>query len=192
MNAMTCRNLSNADVAQALREMALFLEMDAVPFKPQAYERAADTVLALAQSIADIHARGGERALILLPGIGKGIAGRIAGLLATGKMADLEQLRQRTPVDVLELTSVDGISPQAVRELWQELGVRDLDDLKRAARLGRIAPLFHFGEEGELKLLEAIARHEEDTGRRPAPVIDLGPARLRRARDGAPARGQRP
>jgi DNA polymerase (family 10) len=178
---MSRRSLSNADVAQALREMALFLEMDAVPYKPQAYERAAETVLALAQPIADIHARGGERALMLLPGIGKGIAGRIAGLLTTGEMVDLEHLRQRTPVDVLELTAVDGISPQAVRELWQELGVRDVDDLERAARLGRIAPLFHFGEEGELKLLEAIAQREEATGRRAAaPVIDRGPAPLSR------------
>lgn len=188
---MTCRNLSNADVAQALREMALFLEMDGVPFKPQAYERAADTVLGLVQPIADIHARGGERALTMLPGIGKGIAGRIAGLLKTGEMADLEELRRRTPVDLLELTAVDGIGPRAVRELWDELGVRDVDDLKRAARLGRLAPLFHFGEEGELKLLAAIAEREEATGRR-APVIELASARQRRARDGASARGQRP
>lgn len=140
--------------------MALFLEMEGVPFKPQAYERAAATVEALERPLAELHARGGERALTTLPAIGKGIAGRIAGMLTTGEMADLEELRRRTPVDVLELTAVDGIGPRAVGELWRELGVRDLDDLKRAARLGRLAALFHFGEAGELKILEAIAERE--------------------------------
>lgn len=171
---MRRRSPSNTEVARALREMGLFLEMDEVPFKPQAYEKAAYTVQALDRPIAEIHARGGERALMQLPGIGKGIAGRIAGMLATGEMADLEALRERTPVDVLELTAVEGIGATTVRHLWQELGIRDLADLKRAARRGRIAEVPHFGERREQRIREAIELHEQTAGRRPlGEVLEL-------------------
>ena len=75
---------SNADIARALREMALFLEMDEVPFKPQAFERAAYAVTAVDRPLAEIHAEGGEKALAQVPGIGKGIAARIASLRGGG------------------------------------------------------------------------------------------------------------
>jgi len=164
---MRRRHPSNDDIAKALREMALYLEMDEVPFKPQAYEKAAHTVTAIERPLAEIHAEGGAKALDALPGIGKGIAERIAGLLETGKLADLEALRKKTPVDVLELTAVEGIGAKKARALWQAIGVRSLADLERAAKQGRIRRLPHFGERSERKLLEAIAFHQEAAGRRP-------------------------
>jgi hypothetical protein len=54
---MARRRITNADVAQALREMALFLEMDEVPFKPWAYEKAA--YADGARSAASANLRGG-------------------------------------------------------------------------------------------------------------------------------------
>ena len=94
---MKAKRTSNADVARALREMALFLEMEGVAFKPQAYEKAAYAVLAVDRPLAEIHAEGGVAALDELPGIGKGIAERIAGMLETGTIADLEAFRKKTP-----------------------------------------------------------------------------------------------
>lgn len=164
---MSRKRTSNADVARALREMALFLEMDAVPFKPQAYEKAAYAVMALDRPLAEIHAQGGAKALAALPGIGKGIASRIAGMLETGTMADLEALRKETPVDVLALTAMEGIGAKTARALWQALKIRTVADLKRAAEQGRIRDLPHFGERSEQRILEAIAFYEEAAGRRP-------------------------
>ena len=161
------RRPSNADIARALREMALFLEMDEVPFKPQAFERAAYAVTAVDRPLVEIHAEGGEKALAQLPGIGKGIAARIASLIETGRMADLEAFRRRTPIDVLQLTAVEGIGPRKARTLWQSLGVRDLAGLKRAAKDGRIRGIPHFGARSEARILEAITFHEEAAGRRP-------------------------
>lgn len=164
---MSPTHLSNADVAHALREMALFLEMDDVPFKPQAYEKAAYAVAALDRPLADIYAEGGAAAIDDLSGIGKRIAAHIAELLETGTMTDLEALRVRTPVDVLELTAVEGIGPKKARALWEALGVRSVADLERAAAEGRIRALPHFGARSEEKLLAALAFYEEAAGRRP-------------------------
>lgn len=161
------RRITNADVAQALREMALFLEMDEVPFKPWAYEKAAYAVTALDRPIATIYAEGEKKALDALPGIGKGIAARIAGMLETGEMADLEALRAKTPIDILALTAIEGLGAKKARALWQALRVRSVSDLKKAAEEGRIRTLPHFGERSERKLLEAITFYEEAAGRRP-------------------------
>lgn len=164
---MTAKRISNADVAEALREMALFLEMEGAPFKPQAYEKAAYAVSALDQPLAEIYAGGGAKALDNLPGIGKGIAERIAEMLETGKIRDLEELRAKTPVDILQMTAIEGVGPKKARALWEALGVRSVADLKRAAELGRVRELPHFGPRSEQKLLEAVTFFEEAAGRRP-------------------------
>ena len=48
------RALSNAEVARALRELGLFLEMQEVRFKPRAYEKAALAVEAADRPLHDI------------------------------------------------------------------------------------------------------------------------------------------
>jgi DNA polymerase/3'-5' exonuclease PolX len=58
---MSRRRPSNADIVKALREMGLFLDMDEVPFKPQAYEKAAYAVTAVDRPLARIYAEGGPR-----------------------------------------------------------------------------------------------------------------------------------
>ncbi len=62
---------------------------------------------------------------------------------------------------------MEGIGPRKARALGEEAGVRNLADLERAAREGRIRDLPHFGERSERKVLEAVAFHEEAAGRRP-------------------------
>lgn len=164
-------DLTNAEIIKALREMALFLELHDVPFKPQAYERAAYAVSAIDRQLAELYREGGKKALDKVPGVGKGIAQRIAEMLETGSMSDLEALRRETPIDILALTSVGGVGAKKAGLLWKELGVRDVEELKRAAEQGRIRALPHFGERSERKILEAIAFYEEAAGRRPLGAV---------------------
>ena len=159
------RTVSNLDVARALREMALFLEMDGVAFKPRAYEKAALAVEALDRPLAEIDAAGGERGLDALPGVGKGIAERIHELLRTGRMHDLEALRAARPVDVLGLTAIEGLGPKHVAELHQALGIRDTRDLEAACRAGRVRALPHFGAKSEEKILRGLTLLSEAGGR---------------------------
>jgi DNA polymerase (family 10) len=147
--------------------MALFLEMDDVPFKPAAYRRAAYAVAALDRPLAELYRAGGTKALCELPGIGEGIAERIAEMLERGRMSDLESLRKKTPVDVLALTSVEGIGPKRARALWKALRVGTLEEVEHAASEGRIRGVPGFGERSERRIAEAITFHREAAGRRP-------------------------
>jgi len=153
---MAPKGVSNASVARALREMALFLQMDGISFKPVAYERSASVVGALHRPLRRIHAQGGIRALQAVPGLGKGMAERIAGMLETGIMADLERLRKGRPIDIIGLTSVDGVGVRRVEMLWRVLHIANLDDLRRAAEAGLIRGLSHFGARSEQRILEAL------------------------------------
>jgi len=165
------RRISNAEVAEVLREMALFLEMDEVAFKPRAYEKAALEVEALERPLAEIESEEGEKGIEALPGIGRGIAERIVELLRTGRMRDLEALRKQTPVDVLELTAVEGIGPRTVKALYEALGIRDVRALERACRQGRVRALPHFGEKTEKNILKAIAFLSSAGARQPLGLV---------------------
>lgn len=159
--------LRNADVAAVLREIALFLSMEDEPFKPRAYEKAAESVEVAEQSCAALFAAGGVKALATIPGIGKSIAEKIGELLATGQMTYREELYAKTPVDIAALTTVEGVGPKAVRVLYQELGVTDLATLEAAAAAGRIRGLPRFGAKSEEKILRGIAFAKSSSGRFP-------------------------
>src|SRR5262249_57041292 len=64
-------------------------------------------------------------------------------------------------------TALEGIGPKGVRVLYDQLGIRTLEDLAAAARAGRIRRLPHFGERSEQRILNALAFAERTTGRRP-------------------------
>jgi DNA polymerase (family X) len=148
--------VSNAEAARALREMALFLEMAEVSFKPRAYEKAALAVDALDRPLHEVDAEGGSKALAELPGVGKGIAERIHELLRTGRIPDLERLRKKMPIDILGLTAVEGLGPKGAKLLYEDLGVRDVRGLEKACREQRVRTLPHFGAKSEEKILRGV------------------------------------
>ncbi len=157
--------MTNAAVAKVMREIAALLEMDGVPFKPRAYEKVAYTIEALDEPLAEIHRRGGLKALEDIPGVGKGIAERIEELLETGKLKYYEQLHKKAPVDVSGLTAIEGLGPKNVKVLYEELGIRTVADLEKAARGGKIRELPHFGEKSEQKILKGLEFLRGHTGR---------------------------
>jgi DNA polymerase (family 10) len=165
---------TNDEVARALEEMSVFLDMADTPFKPRAYEKAAHAIAALERPLSELYAQGGVKALDAIPGVGKGIAQRVAELLETGHCKELEGMRALTPVDVLALTTVEGLGPKHVKLLFEDLGICTLEELEQAARDGRIRKLPHFGEKTEQKILKGVAFLREARGRVPiGQVLDL-------------------
>jgi DNA polymerase (family 10) len=114
-------------------------------------------VEALDRPLADIEAKQGVKGVDALAAIGKGIAERIVELLHTGRMRDLERLREKTPIDVSGLTAVEGLGPKTAKILYEELGIRDVRALEKACRAGRVRSLPHCGEKTEQNILRGIA-----------------------------------
>jgi len=159
--------MTNAEIARIMREIAVFLDMEGIAFKPRAYEKVAYAIEAVDEPIADIFRRGGIKAVEEIPGVGKSIAEKIVTLLETGRLPYYDELHAKTPVDVSALTAIEGLGPKNIKTLYHELGVRTVADLETAARAGKIRDLPHFGEKSEQKILKGIEFLKKSTGRTP-------------------------
>jgi len=157
--------MKNQEIAKILYEIAQYLEMEGVAFKPYAYEKAALTLETLEEDIEEIYKKGGIEALKDIPGIGESIAEKIEEYLKKGKIKYYQELKKKTPLNIEELTAVEGMGPKKVKILYQKLGVRNLKDLEKAVRAHKIAPLFGFGEKTEKNILEGIAFLKRSKGR---------------------------
>ena len=148
--------MRNAELARCFRDIAAYLEMDDVPFKPRAYEKAAQAIESHDRPLTELHRAGGVKALAGVPGVGKSMAETLDELIRTGRCALHEDYHRRIPVDLAALTAVEGIGPKAVKTLYERLAIRTLADLEVAARAGKIRTLPHFGQRSEEKILKAI------------------------------------
>jgi len=157
--------MKNQELAKIFYEIADYLEMDEIPFKPYAYRRAADGLETLEEDVEEIYKKGGLKALEKIPGVGKNIGERVEEYLKTGKIKYYQDFKKRLPLDLGEITRVEGMGPRRAKILYQKLGVRDLKTLEKAAKAHKIAPLFGFGEKAEKNILEGIEFLKRSKGR---------------------------
>ncbi len=157
--------MKNQEVAQILFEIGEFLELEEVPFKPQAYQQAAVAIDNLEEDISKIYKEKGIKGLKEIPAVGESIALKIEEYLKTGKIKYIEDLKKTTPVDVDELTKIEGLGGKRIKRLYKELGIKTIKDLEKAIEEHKIAPLFGFGEKMEANIAEAIEFLKKSKGR---------------------------
>ena len=144
----------NQQVATIFRSMAERLAAQrANPYRVRAYRKAADTIEALEEDIADVAAR---HALEDLEGVGKDLADKIEEFLRTGTIQAYETLRTPLPDAVKAWAQLPGLSESLVAYLYTRLHITTLTDLEQLVRshMLRTTPGFTGSEE---RLLEAIA-----------------------------------
>jgi DNA polymerase (family 10) len=146
----------NDEVAARLEEFADLLEAQGVEYKPNTYRRAAENVREHPDSVEDLAAEGAD-AVAEIEGVGDAIASKIVEYVETGEIAELEEERETLPVEMAELTRVEGVGPKTVGTLYDALGVQDLDDLEAAAAAGEIREVSGFGAKTEQNILDGIA-----------------------------------
>ncbi len=157
--------MENPEIAQVFDEVADLLALqEANPFRVRAYRNAARTIRDLAEPAAQLVAEPG-RSLEELPGIGVDLAGKIRTLLQTGDLPLRRELRRQVPAGLRDLLGVPGLGPKRAQLLYQRLGIRSLDKLRRAACAHRVRELEGFGTKTEENILRGLA-HLEEVGRR--------------------------
>ncbi len=145
--------MKNRQVARILYEVADLLELKGVQFKPRAYRRAAQAVESCPTPIEELVKEG---RLSELPGVGKSIAEKITEIVNTGRLKYHQELKRELPVDLYSLTQVEGVGPKTAKLLYEQLGVRTLEDLEQAAREGRIRTIKGLGPKVEEKILRGL------------------------------------
>ena len=148
-----------------MAEIGEYLEMEGVPFKPRAYEKAAQAVGDLDKTLSELYQSGGLPALEEIPGVGASIAKKIGELLKTGRLKYYDLLKKKVPVDLSALGKIEGLGPKSIKKLYEELGVKTVADLEKAARAGKIAALEHFGAKSEENIKKGLDFLKKSTGR---------------------------
>ena len=151
--------MRNAEIAEALAELATLYELDgAVRYRVLAYREAARVIRQSPVAVEDL-AR--ARRVTELPGIGKTLEQKIQALLDTGEIPAATKLKQRFPPSLIQVTMVPGVGAKTARRLYDELGVSSLDELRAAAEQQRIRELRGLGPKVEENVLAALGKLKE-------------------------------
>lgn len=156
---------TNHQIANIFEEIALFLRAQEVPFKPQAYEVAAEHVRALEEELSESYKTCGNECIDAIPGIGKNLAQKIEELVTTGQCKAYNALKKKYPFDMLGLTSIQDVGPKTALNLYKRLRIRTIDDLEQAAKGGKIALLPNMGVRSQRNILRGIQFRHGTNGR---------------------------
>ncbi|HJX04897.1 MAG TPA: DNA polymerase/3'-5' exonuclease PolX [Thermoplasmata archaeon] len=154
--------MDNIEMAAIFYEVADILDLQGVPFKPNAYRRAARSIEGLEEPISKLAAEG---KLEDLPGVGESLAKKIQEILDTGELTYLKRLRSEVPQGLLQVLKVPDVGPKTVMLLHNELGISNVEQLKKAAEEHKLRDLKGFGEKSEDKILAGIRTLESKGGR---------------------------
>lgn len=151
----------NNKIADTFDGMADVLEIrgkGSDKFRIISYRRAALSIRDLSE---DLEKMSEENRLEEIPGVGKGIHEKIEEYLKTGKIAKYEEYKKLYPQSLIDLVNVPSLGPKGVKILHEKLGIKSVEDLKKAAEENKIAELEGFGEKKQQNILEGLERFSE-------------------------------
>jgi DNA polymerase (family X) len=161
----------NKSIANILYETADLMEVAAEdPFRIRSYRRAAEAIEALDQQLAEIYQD--QKALLAIPGIGKGMAANIREILTEGKLSLHEQMLEKYRPSMLDLLKISGLGPKTIALIWDAFQICDVDGVARLAQEGKLRTLPRLSEKSEQKILKSIESYRQITGRFHLDVAD--------------------
>ncbi len=175
----------NAAIAAHLDEFAALLELSDANWQGvRAFRRAADLIRGLNVSAAALVRAGRVQQL---RGVGPGIERRLRELLDTGEIAEVTELRQSTPVELVAFAHAAGLSVELATKIAAALEIATVAELTEAAHAGRLRSVPGVGPHREAKIIAALERPEPP--RRPIllPRARELTERIAAALDGVPA-----
>jgi DNA polymerase (family 10) len=157
--------MKNREIAGLFDRIADALEVKGeTGFKVVAYRKASRVLQDMTEDV-EVVAREGR--LESVPGIGEGLAKKIREYVETGKMAKYAEAMKGLPESLLGLLEVQGLGGRTVHLIHEELGIEDLDGLKRVIADGSLAGLRGMGEKKVDNIRKALEARERVAERVP-------------------------
>jgi len=136
-------NLALARIFWEMAEATLYLGEG--EFVARAYRTAYEIIKNFPGDIREFYEKEGKEGLLSIKGIGPAIAGKIAEYIETGEIKKHAELMAAVPPGAMELMRIRGIGPATARRLYEELGIKGTEDLRRALSEGRLEGVHGFG-----------------------------------------------
>jgi DNA polymerase (family 10) len=146
--------MNNTKIIELLNNLANLLEINGEnSFKSGAYRTAADIIETQNLDVAQLIS---ENKLGEINGFGKALVEKLTDLIQNGKMEYYEKVINEVPESLLKLTRIEGLGTKKIGRLYRELGIKNIDELKRACEKNQISELKGFGKKTEQNILEQI------------------------------------
>jgi DNA polymerase (family 10) len=146
--------MTNQEIADILVHISEILDIQGEnPFKIRAYIKAAQTIEALTYQLSSLE---DKDKIVELPGIGEGIGKKIKELLETGKLKYYQDLKKSEYAPLIEFLRIPGMGPKHAKLVYDQLGVKSIEGLKKAAEEGKLRELPGLGEKVEQNILQGI------------------------------------
>ena len=158
--------MTNREISAVFRAIGSLLQIrgdDA--FRARIYARAADIIEdfpyelsaeAPEQNTPDYNKSAVEQ-LRATPGIGKAIQDKTVEMLETGRCKYYDNLTAEMGTGILELLELRGVGVKTVGRFYQELGVRNLEDLQTLLESGKLNNMKGFGKKTLQMIAESLA-----------------------------------
>ena len=168
--------MTNRDISAVFRAIGSLLQIrgdDA--FRSRIYERAADIIEEFPdelvskdsqQSTPGYNTEAVER-LRATPGIGKAIEDKTVEMLETGRCKFYDELTAEMGTEILELLNLRGVGVKTVGRFYQELGIRNLEDLGALIGSGQMRNMKGIGRKTLQMITESLAFQVEQRNNRP-------------------------
>ncbi|MFO8082866.1 MAG: DNA polymerase/3'-5' exonuclease PolX [Desulfobacterales bacterium] len=153
--------MKNREIAKKLNEIADILEFNEVEWKPRAYRSAARKIENMSQEVEDIYKEKGKKGLEEISSVGKRLAEHIADYIEKGEVKRWQELEKKGKKGSYELVKLEGLGPNKARQLYKELDIKTVADLKKAVKNKKIRELEGFGKKSEDNIQKAILQFEK-------------------------------
>jgi DNA polymerase (family 10) len=179
--------MRNSEISRVLAVIAMYENMLDGGFKARAYDKASRIIDSLSEEISHMYERGGLEEILKIHGVGEGIGKKIVELLTTGNLKHLENLKKKIPVNVEELSGLEGIGPKSIKIFWQKLKIKSISELEEAAKNHKIQEISGFGQKSEEEIIRSIEFYKKHRGRfligEMLPILEEIEKRLARVSD---------
>ncbi len=146
--------MQNRQIAEIFNRIATLLEIKGdIIFKIRAYQKAAENLETQAEDVALLRQ---ENRLAEIPGIGKALQEKIGEYLDTGKISAYEELIKEIPESILDVMNIPSVGPKKAKLFYDQLGIKDVAGLKKAAETGKLLGLPAIKEKTIQNILDGI------------------------------------
>ncbi len=156
--------MENARIAAMFDKIADLYELSGEnEFRVRSYRNAARTVKNLSHRMEDLVEQG--QGLTKFPNIGKSIEAKIKEAVHSGTIKRLEELESGFPEEITLLMQIPQLGARKAMQLHKELGIGNLEELKKACEENRVRELSGMGKKTEENILKGIQMLKSQSGR---------------------------
>ncbi|MDE0634848.1 MAG: DNA polymerase/3'-5' exonuclease PolX [Candidatus Poribacteria bacterium] len=147
--------MKNIEISNIFRNIGALLQIRGdASFRIRSYEKAADIIEGLTVDASELIETGKFQSY---PGIGKTIEEKTKEILETGTCQAYEKLIAKMGLEVLDLLGIQGIGGKTASRLYNELDIKNLNQLAEALENGTLQGMKGFGK----KTLDTISESLE-------------------------------